>query len=288
MKELLTILSLLGCSVIYGSNDSIVELSWPREIDTDDLVITLYQPQLESFKGNILEGRMAVSVKPNEGDMLFAALWFSADMETDLELRTASLDGLQIPRVHFPGIEDTTKIQSFKDLLIREARGWNVVMSLDRLLASFNEVEDLERQEVKLNNDPPEIFFRTSPTVLVSIDGEPITKADETSGIEYVVNTPFFFAREGSNSKWYLNGGNFWYSSSELTGLWNEDTNVPSTISSFAAANQPEYEEDSVAGTLDAAPAVLVTTKPAELIMTDGDPDYATIEGTGLLYGPQL
>ena len=80
--------------------------SWPKEIDTKKGVVTLYQPQLESFKNNILDGRMAISIKPPKSDMIFGAVWFNARMSTETELRTVTLEKIDIVRIHFPGLED--------------------------------------------------------------------------------------------------------------------------------------------------------------------------------------
>ena len=68
------------------------DLSWPKEIDAKKGTVTLYQPQLENYSNNIIEGRMAVSIKPPESDMIFGALWFNARMSTDMDARTATLE----------------------------------------------------------------------------------------------------------------------------------------------------------------------------------------------------
>lgn len=284
MKKTLVALCVLIPAIIFASNDSIPEMSWPREILADDIIITLYQPQLESYKDNVLEGRMAVSIKPKDKDMLFAALWFKAKLNTNFDDRTAVLDEFTIPRINFPGLEDTTKVAEFKELVIREASGWNAVMSIDRLLASLNEVDGLGGHDEALNNDPPEVFFRTEPAILVSIDSEPITKEDKENKVEYVVNTQFFMVRELDKKTWYMSSGPFWYSSSEITSGWEETKKVPAGIEDFANKNKQDQEPDSAALALDKAPIVIVVTKPAELIITDGEPDYATVEGTSLLY----
>ncbi|UCG88371.1 MAG: hypothetical protein JSW71_07460, partial [Gemmatimonadota bacterium] len=41
-------------------------LGWPREIDTMNHTVVLYQPQVESFQGNDLKGRTAFSVTRKE------------------------------------------------------------------------------------------------------------------------------------------------------------------------------------------------------------------------------
>jgi len=260
------------------------ELVWPREIETKEGLVTIYQPQLESFKNDTLEGRMAISIKPAEGEMLFCAAWFKARLTTDLDSRTAALETMEISRIHFPDIEDESKIDQLKAFLKKEFESWDVVMSLDRLIASMDDVEDLKNQSVPLSNDPPDIYFRTSPTTLVSIDGDPILKKIDDFNLEYVVNTPFFIVKEQNKKSTYLKGGKFWYMSDEILTGWKATEKVPSDIEKLAKDNVQEGEPDSISASITEPPELIVVSKPAELIITDGDPDYATIEGTSLLY----
>lgn len=281
----LIVLSLVLSSSIFQSNVVAQdELSWPREIETLANTITIYQPQLESFKNNILEGRMAISIKPKDDEMLFCAAWFRAKMDTDLDTRIVTLDELSITKVHFPDLEDSAKIDQLSKLVEEETKTWNVEMSLDRLVASLDEVDDLNNPSVKLNNTPPDIYFRTTPTTLISIDGDPILKEIEDSGLEYVVNTPFFIVREKGKSTYYLKGGKFWYQSDEIVKGWKETSSVPKDINKLAEENLPEEEEDSVSASITEAPLLIVVTKPSEIILTDGDPEYQSLEKTTLLY----
>ncbi len=259
-------------------------LSWPREIDTKKGNVTLYQPQLESFESNILEGRMAVSIKLPEGDMIFGAVWFKARMSTDLDKRTVILESVEVPRVNFPDLEDKGKVGEFTSLLIKEVESWNLEMSLDRLITGMGEVEELKNLSVQLNNDPPDIYFRTSPAILISIDGEPKLKTDEDSKLEYVLNTPFFIVKDPKKDNYYIRNGKFWYTSEELTKGWEETEKIPSKIEKFAKESRDGEGPDSLALSITEAPDVIVVTKPSELISTDGEPDYASIEGTSLLY----
>ena len=38
--------------------------TWPREMQTEKGVLTIYQPQPEKFQSNILQGRAAISLIP--------------------------------------------------------------------------------------------------------------------------------------------------------------------------------------------------------------------------------
>ena len=81
---------------------------------------------------------------------------------------------MEIIKTHFPDIIDVEKISNFSELLSAEIESWNLEMSLDRILASLDEVENLQKLSDQINNDPPSIYFRTTPSILLIIDGDPI------------------------------------------------------------------------------------------------------------------
>lgn len=281
---LLLLVFLLGSFISYA-DETDPELSWPIEIESDNgLVTTLYQPQLESFEANILEGRMAVTIKPKDKEMIFGAVWFKARMSTDLENRTVVLEKMDILETHFPEMVDEEKVEKFTNLLSAEMESWNLEMSLDRILASLDEVENLNLLSTKINNEPPAIYFRTTPSVLVMIDGDPILKKDEDSGLEYVVNTPFFIVKDTKNKTYFINGGPFWYESKEILSGWKEIKKPPSKVKKFAEKYTEEKETDSVAQSYTEAPGLIIETKPAELVQVDGEIDYKPIDSTTLLY----
>ncbi len=283
--KFLGLIAFFFISNFYNGQEVDEEFSWPLEIKTkQNQTITLYQPQLESFESNILEARMAVTIQIPDKEMIFGALWFRARMSTDTENRTVVLEKMQILKTHFPDMTDNEKIEHFSTMLAAEMESWNLEMSLDRILASLNEVENLKQLSDKIDNAPPAIYFRTTPAVLLMIDGDPILKTDEESGLEYVVNTPFFIVKDSKSENYYVNGGPFWYASKDILKDWEETENIPSAIKKFAEKSIDEEESDSVAQSYTVAPELVVETKAAELIMVDGTIDYQSIEKTNLLY----
>lgn len=262
--------------------DGVKGLTWPREIVKNGTVVVLYQPQLEKFEGNILQGRMALSVTPKGEDIVFGALWFKARISTDYDKRTATLEKIDITRIRFPNFTDTARIERFRKLLIQEIESWDMVMSLDRIMADLKNTGNLKVMAQKLNNAPPDIYFRTEPAVLISIDGEPIIKEIQGQKFDYVVNTPFFIVKK--RHKYYIKGGKFWYESSQLTSGYKPVTKVPSDIKKFADENMPETDLDSISEKMKTAPEIIVVTKPSELISTEGKPKYAAINNTNLLF----
>ncbi|HVN31784.1 MAG TPA: hypothetical protein VMT45_07325, partial [Thermoanaerobaculaceae bacterium] len=80
------------------------DLGWPREIQTGNGKLLLYQPQIDRFKGNIIEGRAAMSfTRTGTKEPIFGAFWFKALLETDFDTRTAKLLSIQVPQVKVAG-----------------------------------------------------------------------------------------------------------------------------------------------------------------------------------------
>ena len=269
---LITVITLFSVRLI--ADESIPEFSWPIEIESEDgFVTTLYQPQLESFNANILEGRMAVTIKPPEKEMIFGAVWFKARMSTDLDNRTVLLEKMDIIKTHFPDMLDEENINKFSKLLSEELESWNLKMSLDRILASLDEVENLKQLSDDINNDPPAIYFRTTPAILMLIDGDPILKKDEDSGLEYVVNTPYFIVKDTKKDNYYITDGTFWFTSKEILTGWEATKKPPSKVKKFAEDNIEDNEPDSIAQSYTEAPELIIETKAAELILVGGEID---------------
>ena len=272
--------------ILNTSNaQTVTELSWPREVDLDEGVVTFYQPQLESYEANILEGRSAISYKPTNGEVLFGAYWFRAFLQTDLEARTAVLDQVDVMQIKFPGMEDSLRVATVKTKLESILESMGIVMSLDRLIASLDEAGVETKSSNNLKNTPPDIYYKQEPTVLITIDGDPVWK-DMESGLMAVVNSPFFIVQENKSKQYYINGGEYWYTSANATNSnWTLTEKIPSNVMKFAKENAPEKQDEVPDGTEAAvAPKILVVTKPSELIVTDGAPDYQQVKGTGLLY----
>lgn len=282
MKRLIILLVFLITTTYLNAQNQ--GLTWPREIKHKQYVFTLYQPQLESFDQNILTGRLALSVKGEQTDLIFGALWFEAKLLTDLEDRTATLIELDIPMIKFPDVEDESKLEDLKKIIIDDLLSLEFTMSLDRILADLENSEDAQLLSDDLKNDPPKIYYRSAPTVLVFIDGEPVLKDVENSDMKYVQNTPYLIVNKENN--FYIKGGKHWYKNSEITEEnWLVTKSVPGDVEKLADQMIEEEEEPEVGEKKeDVTPQIIVSTIPSELIVSDGDVEYEAIKNTSLLY----
>src|SRR5512140_2602536 len=77
---------------------------WPREFTTPKgNTAVMYQPQIETFKGDTLTGRAAVSVtKKDDKTTKFGVIFFSAGVSVDRDERSVEILRLKVSRVRFP------------------------------------------------------------------------------------------------------------------------------------------------------------------------------------------
>lgn len=125
------------------------DVGWPREFMHAGHLIVVYQPQLESFEGDHLTGRAAVSVTPEGRDeTIFGAVWFDAFVETDRDNRVVTIVSVAVPRVRFQNATEE-QARQFAEVLEFEISAWDIVVSLDRVLTGL---ELAERERVTMES----------------------------------------------------------------------------------------------------------------------------------------
>jgi len=269
-------------------------LDWPREIVSEGHRVVMYQPQVESLSDDKLEARAAVSVAKEDGSTpMFGAVWVTARVNTDLEQRLVYLKEIEVTAIKFPNL-DQGQTDRLKAVLESGIPQWDLVVSLDRILAGLDLAEVEEATARKLDNNPPRIIYSETPAVLVVLHGDPILAGVENSNLQYVVNTPFFIVKDGAT--YYLKGGDSWFTSQEVTKGWAVTSQVPAEVSRLsekvvAKPEEPaEGDQAAAEGSGDETteetgpPVIFVSTGPAELVQSAGAPQYAAIPGTDLLY----
>ena len=279
-------IALIGCLLIYTG--VFAQESWPRTLKAKSGgEVTIYQPQLDSLNGSKLTGRAAISVKQKPtDDPVFGAIFFTATMNTNRDTRIAELQSIKIDKLKVAGVDDSTKINKLKSFLEAEIPNWKVQTTLDEILTSID--EEQKSTATNLKNDPPKIIYRITSCLLVTIDGEPRLKDDDKLKMKRIINSPFLIVQYPKDNQYYLYGGNFWYQSASITsgyqpvkklpkGLKDLDKQIKEQAKKNGAEVSPEDEEKT-------PPEVIVVTEPTELLQSDGEANYATIEGTNLLY----
>ena len=264
--------------------------NWPKRIEKNGATIIIYTPQVESLTANTLESRAAVSVTNDEyTSPVFGAMWFTCKIQTDRDDRTVELLNMKVSAAKFPDI-DEADVLKLSEFLEAEVPNWDMELSLDQLLAEL-EMEEVNAELAEnLNNTAPEIIFATSPTMLIMVDGDPRFEEIEKSNYERVINTPYFVVKDTKHDKYYVNGAGKWYVSDNFD-TWESTTKVPNKLESIAEealkdeqAEEASEDGDAVVKDDDVVPAIVLRTKPAELLQSEGEPEFESIEGTSILF----
>ncbi len=264
---------------------------WPKRFENPKGAVVMYQPQLEAFKDDRLTARAAVSAKTKDMKQpVFGAVWLAARVAVDRDTRMATIADVKVTDAKFPSAVDAKpeQIDKLKTFLNTEMQDWSIPISLDRLLAALEVVEKTQAMDRGLKNEPPKIIFATHPTVLVPLDGDPKLLPVPKSALMRVANTPFLMLYDPAAKAYYLRGGKDWVASADLQGPWKDVETLPPSLKAledqFKQAGKDKAGPKTVEAGGDKMPAILVSTAPAELLVTEGEPQYTPIAGTNLLY----
>ncbi len=265
---------------------------WPKTISASDgSTVKIYQPQPESFSGNVFRFRSAMSVQSaGQGEPVFGTFWSVASVETDKDARRINIISAKIPNLKLSGDTDDNRINYLKTLLETQIPTAGFNLPLDQVLASLELRTEEKKLSKDLNNAPPKIIYTNKPSILVLIDGTPKLQHNNDWGIDAVVNSPFTIVKN-TDGNYYLYGGKKWYVAPAATGPYQYSANTPSHLLTIqkavdSANTDPGFTSDD-AGARDRDDIIadiIVSTEPAELVQSKGEADFASIEGTNLLY----
>ena len=262
---------------------------WPREVKLGDATLLLYQPQVNSWTGNILDFRAAVAVRPTGSKQeTFGVVWGTARTHVDRVARMVTLEDLELSRSNFPTLPDhgAAYLAALPAHLGRAQR----TIALDRLQASLAASGTVKPAGIPVDDTPPRIIVSESPAILVPIDGPPVTRAVPSTNFERIINTRALITREQGTATYYLHVYDGWLSSSTVSGPWTRPWGAPPSLDPIARTLAGQGQVDLLDGTgaqpklslAAGVPAIYVTEAPAELLVFRGAPSFTPIEGTGL------
>jgi hypothetical protein len=260
-------------------------LNWPKEIDTPALKITVYQPQLETFQGNHLTARAAVSVqKTGSPTPVFGGVWLDAQLLTDRDQRTATPINVRVTEARFPSAE-AADVAELRQAVIQEIPRWRLTLSLDHLAADLKLLNENKAAAQGLKNDPPRVVYRSHAAVVLAMDGEPSWRALPGSPYRRIANSAFFLLQESASGACYLHIPPYWWTAAGPKGPWEAADAVPAAAQDlWNSEPKPELPPPDAGQEAPPRPEVITATEPTELIWTEGPAQYAPITGTDLLY----
>jgi len=289
----LCLLVLAGCdrsanesAVVVGGKPSDPELGarwqYPRERATKDgKRVIIYAPQIRTWDAfKHFTAQVAVEFPDADAAARYAAIDLSGATTIDRESRLVKVAQPIVDRVTFSGGKGTEEDES----RIRSAvESEPLEIPLDVFLYYLADGVLESPPPVGFNDEPPPIHVVESPTFLLFVNGEPVATAIGTSGIELISNANFPLFRDTKSGTWYLLTGDHRYAAAKLTSPWGTIADLPAAFHEIPAKGEYRMLAAVIASAPKAgpAPAVIMTTKPAEIIVLDGKPKGRPIPGTG-------
>src|SRR5438874_10881287 len=267
-----------------AGSDQSGDPGWPREKYSNGTRLLIYQPQVDDWKNfQELTWRMAVSLTPKSGKEVVGVVEMKGNTDVDNVSKVVVITNPQVTGKDCHSLDQATKEKM--DQQFRTFVPSTLSVSLHRLIASVPKQE--APTGVQLNNDPPKILVGYRPSILLSVDGEPVLSEVPKTNLKFVVNTqwPLFFDSE--NSSYYVPVGQQWLTASSLDGQWSPTKKLPRDMSKVAQEKQWSALKKFIpppANPKSVTPDVFYSDKQAEVIMFDGKPVYAQIPDTQLTY----
>lgn len=270
---------------------------WPKTIvTTNRVVIRIYKPEIINYSDSTVESRSVISVMDWAGDdPIFGTMWSTAKVSWDTAQKLARIRSLHVDNMILPDDSSPDDIRYLS----------GVIEFRMPLIMSYTPIRrrkaPAERQQPTAEPDqaaadpytesdksaPPVIYYRNQPTALVLIDGAPRLQRNEQWGLDVVENSAFVIVKD-RDEKYYLYGGGHWYMAPAATGpyAYTHDR-VSRTLRKIARGFEKAARKDGVDlpnGKDAPVYAIIVSTVPAILIQSNGDPQPERIPGTSLVY----
>ena len=271
--------------------------SWPRVFNTDGFTVTVYPPAITTWDTRTLTGTSAFSRTASDGSALtYGTFSFTASTEVNRLNRMVTLTNLTITGVSLPDNPAAQATMQSKMQAMAQAKlGASINVSLDRLEAAVPTMSTSPHvNAAPLRNTVPTITVATTPTILVPVQGKPILKPLPGTKLQRVINTQMLLVQDASNA-WWLKVADGWMTSTSLDGPWavgSANGNADLATATKWAATQPTTNlltGSTTAGgsspSLNAStPAILVSTTPSEVIVTEGAPKWEALGTSGVEY----
>ena len=196
-------------------------------------MITVYQPQVERWADNNLSGRAAVSVTAAGRERTSLRRDRAQRAHRDRQVRRpgharrGAHHQVQLSRREPGGGREVPRHAARRG---DEGRAGRCRRRRCRPISPIAQARS-KQKALPVKNDPPQILFRTAPSMLVLIDGEPaLREAKDAPGLKRVINTAALMLLEESSSTYSPRALGRWWQSKALDGGWKSGPAPPATL----------------------------------------------------------
>ncbi len=254
---------------------------YPRERIVEGNRVVIYTPQIRSWPDfTRFDAVVAFEFYPKDGSAAhYGTTTISGATEVDLDKRLVIVTEPKVDDVTFADKGTDAYDIAMTNIVFRE----RVEIPLDMFLLYLSDDVLETPPPPGFNTAPPPIYLADSPTLLLFINGKPVLTSVEQTGLELVVNANFPVLRDTASGTYYLITGPQRLKANDLAGPWTKATELPAGFAKI----DPNGEQAAIAAAVatpvgdDPVPKVIVSSVPAELIVTEGKPVLKEIPETG-------
>jgi hypothetical protein len=254
---------------------------FPQRREVDGYSLVLHAPQIRSWpEFKSLEALLAIELTPPDGGSpSLGTLSVTGATEIDMARRIVTLRQQQIGEVIFSG----EAADEYEEVVTHLATRSELDIPLDLFLAQLADDVLSDPPPPGFNTDPPVIHVASTPTLLLLINGTPVLSDVADTGVKAVVNANWPVFQEAQGGAFYLLNRDLWLTAPRLDGAWKPASSLPRGMSAFPEGE--EYEAIRAAVPLSKSstpvPTVIVTDRPEELIVSNGEPTLEAVPGAG-------
>jgi hypothetical protein len=283
--RLATALLLLAISIGAAAEDS----WYPRTASNEKGSIVIYAPQIDAWHDfETVEAWVAFEITLVENPAAYVgSVRLEAQTDTDIAEREVLLHDFEIQELTIKGLDE----ESDEYKLAHEGiSALNRTIPLDLILEYLP--QDMPIADGgELNPEPPQIFVSSAPALLLSVDAEPMFLPVGETGVQFLLNTNWDVLRVGDDGALFMCYDKTWLTSGDIAGRWAWADDLPAEFGAVPDdanwSNVRACLPDDL-GTIQSPtaepPHVFYATEQAELLLTEGPPDFVPIGETGLSY----
>ncbi len=258
--------------------------TWPHTITTPNASVVVYQPQAIAWPNHEkLTARAALAItRTGEKTPIVGTVEIALTTRVDAATGDVTLFDPQLLATHFPSLDTGQAAQLEERIKTALLSGIETNhIPLNAVLLSLKEHD--APPAAPLAVEPPVIFHSSAPASLVVFDGEPVLAPVGKSGLSVAVNTNWYVFTDDKN--WYLLNNGLWLAAPAYAGPYKPITTLPPAFKALPTDKNFADVRKAIPpkpGKPAIVPAIFVSTKPAEIIVTQGQPQFAPVAGTSL------
>jgi hypothetical protein len=274
--------------VVAPALTSAADIRYPRELNTPQGRLVVHAPQIKNWLGyELINAVTAVEAKlPGMDSAELGTVGISANTITNLEESTVTFYSVSITTVNFPQA-DKARVDELEAFVRATLTRTKITLPLEMVLQYLDE-SIIPEGPKGLSMKPPAIFYATTDSRLLMLDGAPILAPINKTELQFAVNTNWDLFYVESRASWYLLDGKRWLTMAgkQLKGEWESVAELPKAFDKLPTTKNWESVGAAIPPASNDAelPTIFISEVPAELILVEGEPKLKPIADTGISY----